>query len=136
MACPVPARNSEGAEKPRVLRFTAMMSPACLSWCVPSSRLLPADSAVARFWIGEHRSLRSNIGENILGHDLNLAIGARHRQVRGLQPGRELAQMGESTADSAISLSKAGCCRLYVPAVRDVLSHFGLREIALRRARL
>ena len=44
--------------------------------------------------------------------------------------------MGESTAGSAISPSKAGC-RLYVPAVRDVrelaLSHFGLREIAWAR---
>jgi hypothetical protein len=43
-------KNSESGEKSRVLGFAAVMSPECLSSCVPSSRLLLADFAVARFW--------------------------------------------------------------------------------------
>ena len=43
-------KTPKAARKSRVLGFAAVMSPACLSLCVPSSRFLPADSAVARFW--------------------------------------------------------------------------------------
>ena len=46
----VATKNSESGGKSRVLGFAAVMSLACLCSCVPSSRLLPADSAVARFW--------------------------------------------------------------------------------------
>lgn len=45
---PVPAENSEGGEKSRVWGFTAAISPACLTSRVPSFRLLPADSGLAR----------------------------------------------------------------------------------------
>jgi hypothetical protein len=43
-------KNSESAEKSRVLGWAAVVSPACLSSCIPSSQCLPADSAVGRFW--------------------------------------------------------------------------------------
>jgi len=45
---PVPTENSESSEKSRVLGRVAAVSPACLSMCVPSSRLLPAGSAASR----------------------------------------------------------------------------------------
>jgi hypothetical protein len=46
----VPTENSESAEKPRVLGFTAIVFSGCLNMCAPSSRLLPAGSAVGPFW--------------------------------------------------------------------------------------
>jgi hypothetical protein len=46
----VATKNSEPAEKARVLGQAAVVSPACLSPCVRSSRCLPADSAVGPFW--------------------------------------------------------------------------------------
>jgi hypothetical protein len=66
-------------------------------------------------------------------------VGARHRQVLSLQPGRKLSHMGQGTADSAVSLPKAGG-RLDVATMHDIreltLSHFGFREIAFLLARL
>jgi hypothetical protein len=45
----VAAKNSEGGEKSRVLGVTTIVFSACLIVCVPSSRLLPADSGVGPF---------------------------------------------------------------------------------------
>jgi hypothetical protein len=41
-------KTPKGVEKSRVLRFAAVVSPACMNSCVGSSRWLPADSAVER----------------------------------------------------------------------------------------
>jgi hypothetical protein len=50
----VAAKNSESDEKSRVLGRVAVVSPACLSMCVPSSPFSPADSVA-----GRNRNLRS-----------------------------------------------------------------------------
>jgi hypothetical protein len=46
----VPTENSESGEKSGVLGRVDLVSPACLSMCVLSSRLLPAGSAVGPLW--------------------------------------------------------------------------------------
>src|SRR5437867_1599565 len=46
---PVCTKNFKSAEKASVLRWAAVVSPACLSSRVRSSQFLPADSEVERF---------------------------------------------------------------------------------------
>jgi hypothetical protein len=46
----VATKNSDSAEKSRVLRWSAIVSPACISTGVLLSRFLLADSAVGPFW--------------------------------------------------------------------------------------
>ena len=46
----VPTENSESDEKSRVLRMSALMSPACVYTCDLSSLGLYADSVVGRLW--------------------------------------------------------------------------------------
>jgi hypothetical protein len=57
----VPTKNSERGEKSRVLRLTAVVSPACSRSCVPSSPFLPADSAAGRFWDWRTLALRHQL---------------------------------------------------------------------------
>jgi hypothetical protein len=46
----VSTKNSESYEKSRIRAFAAVLSAACSSSCVLSSRFLPPDSAVGPFW--------------------------------------------------------------------------------------
>jgi hypothetical protein len=50
LAILVATKNSESGEKSRVLRITALMSPACLSSNDLSSLCSPADSVVGQLW--------------------------------------------------------------------------------------